>query len=87
MLQDMNAAAHTAATLAAADITIEIDMGYGLPRKQVKTTLGDMLGADHIGWILSQKYPKSTAESRAAGAWQANLLDNFHAYSRLASLL
>lgn len=78
---------HTPATLAVAPVTVSYYAGYGLPSKEIKTTLGDMLGADHITWICEQPSPHGTAISRARGMWDSNQLDMVTAYDALARLL
>lgn len=80
-------ATNTATTLAAAPVTVSYYVGYGLPNKEITTTLGDMLGADHIAWICEQPYPHVTATSRARGMWDSNQLEMVTAYSALAKLL
>ena len=63
------------ASLAAHTFTISRYQGYGLPSREVKVTLGEMLGADHVAWICEQPYPAGTAGSRARGMWDANELE------------
>ena len=75
------------AALTTSPVTISYHAGYGLPNKEITTTLGDMLGADHIAWICEQSHPHGTATSRARGMWASNQLDMVTAYSALAKLL
>jgi hypothetical protein len=44
-------------------------------------------GADHWAWLISQPHPVATCRARATGAWDANLGDQYSAYSRLGDLL
>lgn len=75
---------HRAVTLADTPITVSYYNGYMKPRREVHTTLGGMLGVDHIEWILGRPYPEMTALSKARGMWDSNQLDKEAAYDLLA---
>jgi hypothetical protein len=57
------------------------------PSMTLASTVGAVLGRDHVAWILRQPYPSCTASSRSAGAWDANLLAQCSAYHTLAQFL
>lgn len=77
----LNAAA--AAAIAATPITLSVYAGYGVPNREIPTTIGDVLGADHVAWICEQPAPAATAGSRARGAWDANMLEHLTAHTAL----
>ena len=83
----MSLAANTPAALASHTFTITRSQGYGLPSREVKVTLGQMLGADHVAWICEQPSPAATAGSRARGMWDANELEMVAAYRELERMV
>jgi hypothetical protein len=63
-------------------------IGFGTDERTL--TMADVeriLGADHVAWILRQKYPDLVAETRASGMWQANVGDAYVAYLALARMV
>ena len=77
----------TAAEVAASPVTLSVYQGYGLPNREIRTTLGSVLGADHIAWIMEQPHPANTASCRARGMWDANMLEHVTAYTALERVL
>lgn len=73
----------TTDTIASTPISIRITQ----PAREISTTIGRVLGADHIAWILRQPSPIGAARARAAGAWTANDMEQYVAYHRTAELL
>jgi len=76
-----------AIALAAHKFTLSVYQGYMLPNKDVETTLGKMLGADHIAWICEQTCPAAKAGTLARGMWDCNNLEMLAAYRELEHIL
>jgi len=80
-------AATTSANLAAHTFSVSRSEGYSLPSYSVDITLGSVLGADHVAWVVEGPTPAATAHGLGLDAADANLLDMAAAYLELAHIL